>query len=259
MSLNDVAPTAPTACAGWAVHDIVAHLAAGSKEIADLVEEQLSGKGSRPTQLCEVREPQFRALTPVELHQEWSRQIQRKLSAQRTLADRGPDQTFDFTGMAMTATQLETHSRSEAAIHRWDIVGDDPLGDELLAQPDLTTHAITILNEMPILNESACNRMTQIDYPFSIVLRAEGQPDVVLSTRNDMKGSLKLHDEGAGIGDAVVVSDAAHRLLILWGRRSPLRQITFDCDPALVQTVGEILWPVAMPWAGHRHDRVNRD
>ena len=73
-TLDEAAPTHPTACAGWTARDIVAHLAAGPQEIADLIEEKLAGS--------------------------------------------------------------------------------DAVCDELLAQPELTDHAVGVLNAMPILNES---------------------------------------------------------------------------------------------------------
>ena len=82
----------------------------------------------------------------------------------------------------MPAAQIVMHSRSEAAIHRWDVAGSDAVSDELLSQPELTDHAVGVLNAMPILNESSQRRARHSDgIPLSIVLRAEGRPDVVLS------------------------------------------------------------------------------
>ena len=42
-TLADADPAAPTACSQWTVHDLVAHLAAGAKENADLIEDALAG------------------------------------------------------------------------------------------------------------------------------------------------------------------------------------------------------------------------
>jgi hypothetical protein len=52
-TLSEVSPSAPTACVGWSAHHIVAHLAAGSKEIADLIEERLLA--GRPGRLSYLR------------------------------------------------------------------------------------------------------------------------------------------------------------------------------------------------------------
>src|SRR5438094_680113 len=61
-ALQELPPSARTACEGWTAHHIVAHLAAGAKEIADLVEERLDGRPGRPTRGFEERETPFRAV-----------------------------------------------------------------------------------------------------------------------------------------------------------------------------------------------------
>jgi uncharacterized protein (TIGR03083 family) len=66
-ALEHAEPSAPTACAGWTAHDIAAHLAAGAKEMADLIEEHLAGRPPRATQGYEERERPFRALDQDEL------------------------------------------------------------------------------------------------------------------------------------------------------------------------------------------------
>jgi uncharacterized protein (TIGR03083 family) len=248
-ALDGVAPSAATACAGWTAHHIVAHLAAGSKEIADLIEEKLAGRPPRPTRAFEDREPAFRALPEEELRAAWHSQIQRKTEAQNALAEVGGDSTFDFTGTALTVAQIVTHSRSEAAVHRWDITGTDDVSDELLAQPELTRHAVTVLNSMSVLKESAATRIAHGHrLPLRIVLRAPGQPDVVLAANDGRNARFELVCEGTADGDAVVRIDAAHRLLILWGRRPSKRPVTIQADEAVSDTVSRVLWPNAISW-----------
>jgi uncharacterized protein (TIGR03083 family) len=248
-TLNVVAPSTPTACAGWTAHDMMAHLAAGSKEITDLIEEKLAGQPTRPTRAFEGREAPFRALPDAELRAAWASQIQRKTEAQTALAEIGDDATFEFTGTALTAAQIVTHSRSEAAIHRWDITGSDDLSDELLAQPELTRHAVTVLNSMTILNESARSRVANgHQLPLHIVLRAAGQADVVLAADADGYARFGLVGEGTADGDAIVSTDAAHRLLALWGRRSSGRPVRIQADEGISQAVSSVLWPCAISW-----------
>jgi uncharacterized protein (TIGR03083 family) len=247
-ALDGVAPSAPTACAGWTAHHIVAHLAAGSKEISDLIEEKLAGEPARPTRAFEGREVPFRELPDGDLRAAWVRQIQRKTEAQNALAGAGGDATFDFTGTALTAAQIVTHSRSEAAIHRWDITGSDDVSDELLAQPELTRHAVAVLNSMTVLNESAQTRITGSRLPLRIVLRAPGESDVVLAADPDGAARFDLVGEGTADGDAVVQTDAAHRLLILWGRRPSKRPVTIEADEALSDAVSRVFWPNAISW-----------
>jgi uncharacterized protein (TIGR03083 family) len=251
-TLDEVAPSRPTACAGWTVHDIVAHLAAGSKEIADLIADQLAGKPSRPTQAFEDREPPFRALPDDELWSQWAYHSQRKNEAVAALAARGEDARFEFTftGTCLTAGRIATHSRSEAAVHRWDIAGDDATSAELLAQPELTAHAVSVLNAMPVLSESSRARMGHAGRaPFRIVLRAADRPDVVLGCDVEGEARFELIEDGPAQGDAVLVTDPAHRLLILWGRKSAKRPASIEADPATDKLVSSVLWPDAVPWS----------
>jgi uncharacterized protein (TIGR03083 family) len=158
-ALDALPPSAPTACTGWNAHHVAAHLAAGSKETADLIEESVPGQPSRPTRGFEERETPFRALSHDKLLLSLGTQVGRKVAALGALALR-EDSSIDYTGTRVSVDEFTAYARSEAAIHRWDLLGDDDTGTEMLAAPDLTTHAVKMLNRMPILNESARNRAT---------------------------------------------------------------------------------------------------
>ncbi len=246
-ALDDVAPDAPTVCAGWTAHDVAAHLAAGAKELADLIEERLDGRPPRPTRGFEEREAPFRDLPPDELRRRLLQENVRKLAAYDALGQLD-DPTIAFTGTRLRAEELATHSRSEAAIHRWDLVGDDDTSTEQLGQPELTVHAVKVLGAMPVLNESAhalAERAVAAGKPdLHVVLRSPGERDVVF-VASTSGGRLELTEPGAVEGDAVVVSDAAQRLLALWGRRSTSRAIAIEGPPEL----SDVLWPDARTWA----------
>ena len=194
--LGDLEPTAPTACADWTVHDLVAHLAAGAKEVAELIEEYLAGQPARPTRGFDERERPFRAFTHPGLLAALTEQSRRKIAALEVLAGRGDRAAVAFTGTTMTATQFQTHARSEAALHRWDLVGDDSVCDQLLSQPDLTRHAVNVLNAMPVLDESA--RIRQSPAPRRIVLTSSGQPDVVIETGHGRRPVRARRGRGPG-------------------------------------------------------------
>jgi uncharacterized protein (TIGR03083 family) len=232
--------SAPTACAGWTVHELVAHLAAGSKEIADLVEAHLHGRSARPTRAFEEREAPYRAMAGSDLRRAWMVEGGRLIEAVAALDALGPDAAIDFTGTSMTATHLRIHARSEAAIHRWDLCGDDATSDELLAQPELTAHATWALSAMPVLSESAASRTARAPR-LRIVLRAPDRPDVLLADGRFTSPPDRVPDAGA---DALVETDAAHRLLVMWGRRAPGRPLRITpVDPTDEDLVTRILWP----------------
>jgi hypothetical protein len=225
------------------VHDLVAHLAAGAKENADLIEDALAGRPARATRTFAEREPAFVAMPDEQLRQELVGQSRRKVAAVEALAARGPDATYQFTGRPFTAVLAQTHARSEAAIHRWDIAGDDETSMELLAAPELTSHAVDILNTLPILCEAPLSRARVAHiHELRIVLRSPAQPDVVMDIDPD-GARFELSEIGQPAdGDAVVETDPAHRLLSIWGRRSPHHPVTVVADPKLWAPVAAVLW-----------------
>lgn len=123
-----------------------------------------------------------------------------------------PDAVIPFTGLRMKAASFAVHARSELALHRWDMVGDDELSWQFLERPDLTEHAVRVMG--PLLLARGCAADRQPGEPFSARLRVAGGPDVLV--RRDPGGASL--DFRAPDGPALE-TDAAARLLFLWGRR----------------------------------------
>jgi hypothetical protein len=109
-SLAEVAPDAATACSEWIVHELVAHLAAGVEESAELIEDVLAERTNRPTRSFDEREAPFRALPDEELRKALGVQIERVVAALGGLAELGPDATFEFFNRPFTASELQTHA-----------------------------------------------------------------------------------------------------------------------------------------------------
>jgi len=248
-TLQQVPPSAPTACSAWRVHDIAAHLAAGAKEHADLIEHRLSGRGERQTRDFEEREAPFRALDHDTLMSRLTDEIGRKARAYAALAE-SDDPSVGFTGTRITKEKSETHSRSEAALHRWDIAGDDGTSQALLAQPMLVEHAVWVLNTMPILNESArglgARAAALTRAAVTLVLRAEDEPDVVLHLDGNAS-RLQIQPE-ASDADLVLTMAAHHRPLMLWGRRPATLTPTIEGNRDLMGLLERVIWPEATPW-----------
>lgn len=242
--------SSPTACENWTARHVAAHLAAGAKEIADLIEESLAGRRERPTRGFEAREAPFRDLPDDELRNRMLEESLRKLAGYDALRQRTENPAINFTGTRITVDELTDHSRSEAAIHHWDLVGDNEVSDALLAQPDLTAHAVKVLNRMPTLNESAralgSRAASAVGEPIRIVFRSPDQADVVFVESN-AGGQFEL-TEPAGDDAVIVTTSAANRLLVLWGRRSSNHPITTAGDPTILGALPQVAWPNAQPW-----------
>ena len=225
-TLLAASPSQLTACRGRTVHEVTAHLAAGSEEIADLIESHLAGAGPRPTRSFDEREAPYRAMDDATLRRHFFEQVERSKQARQRLAHHADDAVL-FTGRAMPAAESVTHFRSERAIHRWDIVGRDEIGWEMLARPDLTLHALKILTDMTVLPETLDNRLRAAGRSgdFEVRLRSEPHDDVVVSHSG---GSLAVRSEPPGDGRVDARLDPAARLLALWGRREPSAPIHLE-------------------------------
>jgi hypothetical protein len=124
-----------------------------------------------------------------------------------------PDAMIPFTGREMSAANFAMHSRSECAIHRWDMVGDDEVSWKLLSQPEITTHAVNVL--APMLFSRGCGASPAPAGGFSARIRAAGQQDLLVQ-RDDAGALLKFEPDD---GSPAIETDAAARLLFIWGRR----------------------------------------
>jgi hypothetical protein len=216
-ALDRTPPDARTACAGWTAHDLVAHLAAGAAEMADLTEATVAGEPPRATREFSEREAPYVALDDRKLRERLVVEALRLDAAVEALDATGT--TVEFAGRSLSAADLRMHGRSEAALHRWDLVGDDECGTSLLAQPELTAHAVVVLNQMlQGAPESVASRTERVGIPSGIELSfaSPGEHDVVLTA--DANGTrLELRNAA---DNPTAVADSWARLLALWGRRS---------------------------------------
>ena len=216
-ALDSRPPTALTACRGWTVHDLTAHITAGADEIARIFEAYGEGDPSPVTRGFEEREPPYRAMDDPALRKHLFAASARMSSAMDAVLAREPDVTIPFTGMPFKAATFAMHGRSELAIHRWDMVGDDDVSWRLLSQPELTSHAVNVMGAM--LFQRGCAAAPPPLY-LSARLRVPGQDDLVHDdvVVESAHGAASLRAEPAE-GDAALESDPAARLLFIWGRR----------------------------------------
>jgi hypothetical protein len=218
QALEETDATQVTACEGWTVHELVAHCAAGPAERARVIEAVLVGEPSPPTRGFEEREAPFRALPNDQLRERLVSELQRFHRANQRLAVRA-EPTVTFTGWTLSSTELTTHGRSELALHLWDFAGDCSTSRSLLAQPDLTTHALKVFSALPQLQEAPAHRTRRAglsDHTATYRLRAtDDDRDVVIHLAG-AHSHLSLDDKN---DSPALTTTAAGRLLLLWGRR----------------------------------------
>lgn len=238
-------PDRVTACDGWTNHELLAHLAAGGLDLGAIVRAHLESSPIPDTTPFDVREASFRALPDSDLRQAY---IAGGSSLTDTLTEmhrRDPNATVPFTGWAMNAAALITHTRSELAIHRWDLVGDDGISFELLSQPEFTHHAIRALQHFVGLQETAAARAKEAAIPNGFTARirsTDEQPDILCAVTDD-EGTFQLVDPD---DSPALTIDPAGRLLMLWGRRpTAAHHMTSSLPPADLATLQAWLYATA--------------
>jgi hypothetical protein len=204
-------PDTGTWCEAWTVRDIVIHQAGNAEELARVLGGHLAGEPVATRQF-EEREAPLRALNDADLWVALHRNMAH-LNAVTEAADNVPaDTDVAWTGRTMKAPWFAEHMREELVLHTWDITGDDATAQAQLAQPWMTTHSVQAVGK-PLLVKGA--KLLPPGERIEARLRVEGADDVVIRTDADST-TIELADID---GPATLETDAAARVLLLWGRR----------------------------------------
>jgi hypothetical protein len=215
---QNVAPQVVSACDGWTAHEVTAHLAAAAAEITRHLKPYLAGDPVPRTHTFEEREPPYRALDDATLQRRLEIEEQQMRAVIGEVLAREPDAVIPWTGRQMAVAKFLPHMRNEFVIHRWDFVGDDDLGHQLLAQHELTEHAVGVLGE--ILLRAGRRRDPRPDDDLDVRLHAGDTPDVRVRVHNGHAGLELAHDH---VDQPRVELDPAARTLVIWGRRPDRR------------------------------------
>jgi hypothetical protein len=204
-------PDAGTWCEAWTVRDIVVHQAGNAEELARVLGAHLAGEPVA-TRRFEEREAPLRDLNDSDLMAALHDRMA-ALSEVATAGDAVPDDTdVAWTGRTMKVPWFAEHMREELVLHGWDITGDDAPAQARLAQPWMTTHSVVAVGR-PLLAKGA--KGLRDGEGIEARLRVEGTHDVLVSAdaEHTMIGMAEPD------GTATLETDAAARVLLLWGRR----------------------------------------
>jgi Mycothiol maleylpyruvate isomerase N-terminal domain len=205
-------PDAGTWCEAWTVRDIVVHQAGNAEELARVLRAHLDGEPVATRGFGE-REGPLRALNDADL---WEALHDRMaaLNEVAAAADELPaDTDVAWTGRTMKAPWFAEHMREELVLHGWDITGDcDIRVAARLSEPWMTTHSVFAVGR-PLLAKGA--KGLAPGERIEARLRVAGTDDVFVSADADHTIVALADPEGP----ATVETDAAARVLLLWGRR----------------------------------------
>jgi Mycothiol maleylpyruvate isomerase N-terminal domain len=211
-------PDAGTWCEAWTVRDIVVHQAGNAEELARVLGAHLEGEPVA-TRGFEEREAPLRALNDADL---WDA-LEDRMAALNEVAVAGDavpaDTDVPWTGRTMKVPWFAEHMREELVLHGWDITGDCDGQAALrtaLSEPWMTTHSVFAVGR-PLLARGAKGLAPgeRIEARLRVVGTSQQDQDVVVSADTDQTTVALADPEGP----ATLETDAAARVLVLWGRR----------------------------------------
>jgi uncharacterized protein (TIGR03083 family) len=233
-TLSELGPDALTSCPGWSAQHIAAHIAGNHEEARRHVEAHLAGRPLTATRSFEEREAPLSALPFDAILPRIDAEEAGLLAAVREVVADDPDAELRWTGRTVQIKSFPAHMRSESAVHRWDLVGDDITATEHLANPELLAHAVRFIGK-PLLVKGAA----RLDGPLTARVRTPGADDLLVDAAPGRDPRLELIGPS---GPATVEGDGAARLLLLWGRQpQPFHRLRAVGDPATVARLQVLL------------------
>jgi hypothetical protein len=229
-------PEQGTACAAWTVRDLVAHNAGTAEELARVLGAHLTGGPVPPTRPPGQRgERALRQLSNADLLEVLEREMLHLASVLLEAERVEQEHYVPWAGRKMKVTWFGEHMREELVLHRWDITGDDEVSTRLLNEPWVTEHSVVAVGK-PLLRRG----LERLDTGrrVSARLRCDGHDDVILVAG---AGSTVI-ELGPPEGSATLVTDAAARALLLWGRQpSDPARIMSTAGPAALGATRALL------------------
>lgn len=207
-------PDAGTWCEAWTVRDIVIHQAGNAEELARVLGGHLAGEpvGTRG---FEEREGPLRALDEADLLAALHDRMATLTEVAEAADGVSPDTDVAWTGRTMKVPWFAEHMREELVLHGWDVTGDcnvPAAAQAPLAQPWMTTHSVVAVGR-PLLAKGV--KQLRPGEHIEARLRVADADDVVISAGAD-RAAIELAEPR---GPATLETDAAARVLLLWGRR----------------------------------------
>ncbi|KUL38909.1 hypothetical protein ADL22_16820 [Streptomyces sp. NRRL F-4489] len=206
-------PDDGTWCEAWTVRDVLIHQTGNAEELARVLRAHLEGEPVETRGFH--REAPYRALSDAEL---WSAFLARCEELTEVTAaaeqDLPPDTDVMWTGRHVTPPFFAEHMREELILHRWDLTGDDHTSRQALNESWMTEHSVRSVGR-PLLARGSAGLDLGPDGRVEGRLRTPGTDDVVVTADAHGTGVSFAAPEGP----ATIESDAAVRVLLLWGRR----------------------------------------
>jgi uncharacterized protein (TIGR03083 family) len=234
-SLDDVGPSALSSCPGWNAHHLAAHIAGNYEEVRSHIEAFDAGRPLARTRNWEERESPLRRLDYGALLRRIKSEADRVSAVTDEVLGKQPNAELTWTSRNVPVSGFSTHMRSEDALHRWDLVGDDDTSRTLLGQQELLAHAVTFIGQ-PLLRRGRSSG--EANHPLVGRVRSPGRDDLIVEA-HDGEAHLSI---GPQEGASDIEGDPAARLLLLWGRKpTPFSRLSGTGDQAITAQMQALL------------------
>ncbi|WP_331744920.1 maleylpyruvate isomerase N-terminal domain-containing protein [Kitasatospora sp. NBC_01300] len=206
-------PDDGTWCEAWTVRDVLAHQTGNAEELARVLRAFHAGEPVE-TRGFDREEP-YRRMSDAQLWEAFAARCAELAEvAAAAESDLPPDTEVRWTGRTVTVPFFAEHLREELILHRWDLTGDDRTAREALAEPWMTSHSVRLVGR-PLLARGVAGLDLGPGGSVEARLRVPGTDDVLVTADADGASIALAPPEGP----ATIESDAAVRVLLLWGRR----------------------------------------
>jgi hypothetical protein len=202
-----------TWCEAWTVRDVLVHQTGNAEELARVLQAFLAGTPVETRGF--EREAPYRRMPESELWEAFMSRCRQLTEITAAAAQEvSPDTEVMWTGRRVKVPFFAEHMREELILHRWDLTGDDRTAAQALTEPWMTEHSVVSVGR-PLLERGRAGLDLGPGGRVEGRLRTPGTDDIVV-TADSGGGSVRL---AAPEGPATIESDAAVRVLLLWGRR----------------------------------------
>jgi uncharacterized protein (TIGR03083 family) len=213
---------APSACRGWAVRDVAAHLAQGAERAPIVVRHALAGTAP-PDLSPEDRATRFRVmrvLSGPELAERFPRDIDAVFTLLEGADEAALSKVVTVPAGPHTLGQFATQRLSEAALHHWDVRAPRDSGAGL--RPDAAALLLDyLLGRMARMVDH--ERARGLELTYGCELEGPGGGPVTLTVRD---GTATANRGAPAAASATISLPVETWVRLVWGRLDLAEAIT---------------------------------